>query len=69
MKYLDKIIIGAGLGLIILGASLLAVSPMMSDIREPFILGGLLWSVVGAITMIVGRRIGSKKQKELGALR
>ena len=66
---MDKIIVGAGIGLVILGTGLLAVSPMMSDIREPFILGGLLWSVIGGITIIMGRRIGTKKQKELGALR
>ena len=65
---MDKIIIGAGLGLVSLGVGFLAASPMMFEVREPFILGGLLWSIIGGITMI-GRSKGSKKRRELGALR
>ena len=66
---MDKIIIGAGLGLVALGVGFLVSSPTMFEIREPLILGGLLWSVIGGITVIIGRSIGSKKRKELGALR
>jgi hypothetical protein len=66
---LDKIIIGAGLGLVSLGVGFLAASPMMFEVREPFILGGLLWSIIGGITIMIGRSKGSKKRRELGALR
>ncbi len=66
---MDKIIIGAGLGLVSLGVGFLAASPMMFEVREPFILGGLLWSIIGGITIMIGRSIGSKKRRELGALR
>lgn len=66
---MDKIIICAGLGLVVLGAGFLIVSPMVFEVREPFILGGLLWSVIGGITVMIGRSIGSKKRRELGALK
>ena len=66
---MDKIIVGAGLGLVALGVGFLAVAPSLFEIREPLILGGLLWSVIGGITVILGRSIGSKKAKQLGALR
>ena len=66
---MDKIIIGAGLGLASLGVGFLVASPMMLEVREPFILGGLLWSIIGGITIMIGRSKGSKKRRELGALR
>jgi hypothetical protein len=66
---LDKIIVGSGLGLVALGVGFLAASPGMFEIREPLILGGLLWSAIGGITVIIGRSIGIKKRKQSGALR
>jgi hypothetical protein len=69
VSYLDKVIIGAGIGLIILGIGFLIVAPSMFEIREPLILGGLLWSVVGGITLILGISINYKKNKQFGAFR
>lgn len=66
---MDKILIGAGIGLVALGVGFLAAAPSMFEIREPLILGGLLWSVLGSITAIIGRSVGTKKTKQLGALR
>jgi hypothetical protein len=66
---LDRIIVGSGLGLVALGVGFLSASPGIFEIREPLILGGLLWSVIGGITVIIGRSVGAKKRKQLGALR
>lgn len=55
--------------MVALGAGFLITSPMVFEVREPFILGGLLWSVIGGITVMIGRSIGSKKTRELGALK
>ncbi|MBM3895601.1 MAG: hypothetical protein FJ359_04100 [Thaumarchaeota archaeon] len=66
---MDKILIGAGIGLGGLGVGFLAAAPLMFEIREPLILGGLLWSVLGSITAIIGFSVGAKKRKQFGALR
>ncbi|NDB63792.1 MAG: hypothetical protein EB170_08005 [Nitrosopumilaceae archaeon] len=66
---LDKILIGAGMALVGLGVGFLAAAPLMLEIRESLILGGLLWSVLGGVTAIIGRSVGAKKMKQLGALR
>lgn len=66
---MDKILIGAGMALVGLGVGFLLVSPLMFEIREPLILGGLLWSVLGGVTAIIGRSVNAKKMKQLGALR
>ncbi len=66
---MDKILIGAGIGLVGLGVGFLAAAPSMFEIREPLILGGFLWSALGSIIAIIGRSVGTKKRKQLGALR
>lgn len=66
---MDKILIGAGMALVGLGVGFLTAAPLMLEIREPLILGGLLWSVLGGVTAIIGRSVSAKKMKQLGALR
>jgi len=66
-EVLDKVLLGVGVALVALGIGFLAVASRMQAIRHPFVLGGLLWSVVGSITIIIGRSVNRKKRKQLGA--
>jgi len=66
---LDKILIGTGIGLGALGVGFLVASPSMFEIRQPLILGGLLWLVTGSITTIIGRSVGTNKSKQLGVIK
>jgi hypothetical protein len=46
----------------------LATSTFIFEIREPLILGGLLWTVVGGVTAVLGKMKSLKKTQPLGAL-
>ncbi|HIH46135.1 MAG TPA: hypothetical protein HA292_03510 [Candidatus Nitrosotenuis sp.] len=65
---MDRILVGAGLALVGLGVGFLATSTFIFEIREPFILGGLLWTVVGGVTAVLGKMKSLKKTQPLGAL-
>ena len=66
---MDKILIGAGIGLVGLGVGFLVAAPYMFEIRQPLILGGFLWTVVGSFTALLGRQKNLKQNQKLGALR
>jgi len=65
---LDRFLIIVGMALLGLGVGLLVVAPSMLTMRDPFVLGGLLWSVIGGITMFVGRSVNHKKNQRLGGV-
>ena len=69
VSQLDRFLIIVGMALLGLGVGLLVVAPSMLAMRDPFVLGGLLLSVIGGITILVGRSVNRKKNQRLGALR
>lgn len=66
---MDRFLIIVGMALLGLGVGLLVVAPSMLAMRDPFVLGGSLWSAIGGITMLVGRSVNRKKNQRLWALR
>jgi len=68
VKFLDKVLFGVGAVLLVLGIGFFVVAPIMPTMRDPFVLGGLLWSAIGGITIIISRSMNYKK-RELDALR
>lgn len=70
VRFLDKVLFGVGTVLLLLGVGFLVVVPISNpDITGgPYILGGLLGSAIGGVTIIVSRAMNYEK-RELDALR
>ena len=66
---MDKTLIGVGGALIGLGAAFLVAGQVVSDLHPAFGTGGILWSVIGAITMGLGFKVRKSKIAQLDAMR
>lgn len=62
---MDKTIVGAGAALAALGVGFATIGEMDYNLSSAFGTGGLLWLVIGSITVAFGLKVKrQKKQKE-----
>lgn len=66
---MDRIILGAGIAMAVLGLGFLIASEMISGLHSAYVTGGYLWLIVGAITAGIGIKVKRERQKQLEALR
>lgn len=62
---MDKTIVSIGGVLVGLGVGFIAAIQIMPDLHSAYLIGGYMWVVLGAITMV----LGLKKQERLGIKR
>lgn len=69
MVRLDRIILGAGIAMAVLGLGFLIANEIISGLHGAYITGGYLWLIMGTITVGIGIKVTREKQKQLDALR
>jgi hypothetical protein len=66
--FTDKYLVGIGSCLVALGVGFLLATQHMLDMRDPFVIGGFFWSIIGGITIGFGWHTVDKKTKQLNTL-
>ncbi len=66
---MSKLIIASGLVLLAMGVGFFIAGQLDPMLHSAFKIGGVLWSVIGGITLGVGIKVGHKSKSELEALR
>ena len=66
---MDKTILFAGIALLILGACFFIAQSIDNSLSGAFTVGGILWSVLGGLTIVFAIRVKHEKDKQLGVLR
>lgn len=66
---MDNMILSAGIGLIALGIGFLMVGSIDYSLRSAYTTGGILWSVIGGVTLGFGLKVKQSKKQQIGALR
>ena len=69
VAHLDRMILGAGIAMAVLGLGFLIANEMISGLHSAYVTGGYMWLIIGGITAGVGVKVNREKQKELEALR
>lgn len=69
MKALDKLISSVGIALIGLGVGFFVVGSMDYTLSNAYSTGGLLWLVVGGVTLVLGLKANHQKKQQIGAMR
>ena len=69
MHTLDKMILSAGIAILVLGIGFLMVGSMNNSLSSAYTTGGYLWLIVGATTLGLGFKVRQTKKQQLGALR
>ena len=66
---MDNMIFSAGIVLIALGIGFLAVGSIDYSLSSAYTTGGILWSVIGGITLGLGLKVKQSKKQQMSALR
>lgn len=69
MITLDKMILSVGIMLIGLGVGFFVVGSMDYTLSSAYATGGLLWLVVGGVTLGLGLKANRSKKQQIGAMR
>ena len=65
---MEKMFVIIGMALVSLGIGFLVVKELEPTLHFAFDLGGWMWTLIGAVTILVGLKIKREKTVKLGAV-